>query len=98
MHQLSYDEDWEFPYTYLEFKELIGCGAFGKVYKAEAYGIGLMNSRDKSTQAKKQRRQLNKAQSKTKLAHYEESCCTTVAVKTTKGNDEVMSFLQAHCF
>ena len=85
MHNLSYDEDWEFPYKYLEFKELIGCGAFGKVYKANAYGIGLMNSRDKSTHAKKQRKQLNKTPNKTKLAHCEESESRIVAVKTTKG-------------
>ena len=86
MHNLSYDEDWEFPYKYLEFKELIGCGAFGKVYKAKAYGIGLMNSRDKSTHAKKQRKQLNKTPNKTKLAHCEENESRIVAVKTTKDN------------
>ena len=86
MHDLSYDKDWEFPFMYLKFQELIGCGAFGKVYKAKAYGICLMNSRDKSTQAKKQRKQLNKARNKMKLAHYKENECMTVAVKTTKGN------------
>ena len=92
MHNLSYDEDWEFPYKYLEFNELIGCGAFGKVYKAKAYGIGMMNSRDKSAQAKKQRKQLNKAREKTKLLHCEETECLTVAVKTTKGNSISLNY------
>ena len=54
MHSLSYDKDWEFPFTFLEFKEELGCGAFGKVYKAEAFGIMILKSRDKSSYAKKQ--------------------------------------------
>lgn len=86
MHDLSYDEDWEFPYMYLEFNELIGCGAFGKVYKAKAHGMELLHPRDKSTQARKQRKQLNKARGKMKLVYSEENSCMTVAVKTTKGN------------
>ena len=83
---MSYDEDWEFPHTYLDFQELIGCGAFGKVYKAKAYGIGLMNSRDKSTQAKKQRKEFTKARYKPNLALCDEKESITVAVKTTKGD------------
>ncbi|XP_028408249.1 platelet-derived growth factor receptor alpha-like [Dendronephthya gigantea] len=38
MHDLSYDEDWEFPYMYLKFNELIGCGAFGKTCESLAGG------------------------------------------------------------
>jgi hypothetical protein len=97
MHNLSYDQDWEFPYKYLEFEEMIGCGAFGRVYKAKAYGIGLMNSRDKSTHAKKQRKQLNKTPNKMKLAQYEQNECMIVAVKTTKGNLPLQTYLFLCC-
>ena len=60
--------------------ELLGCGTFGKVYKAQAYSSGVLNLRPKSDQAKKQRRKLYKSQAK-----LEQSVSTIVAVKTTKG-------------
>lgn len=73
----------------MEFKEVLGCGAFGKVYKALANGIGMLNSRDKSADAKKQRKQLKKAREKMKLTHTEENKSTIVAVKTTKDNPHI---------
>ena len=33
-------DEFEFGYHRLEFKQIIGKGAFGKVFLAEAYGIG----------------------------------------------------------
>ena len=85
MHSLSHDKDWEFPFTFLEFKEELGCGAFGKVYKAEAFGIMILKSRDKSSYAKKQREKLNSLSTKMKLDNTTEYGTTTVAVKTIKG-------------
>ncbi|NXR26355.1 FLT3 kinase, partial [Cinclus mexicanus] len=37
--EFEYDIKWEFPRENLEFGEVLGCGAFGKVVNATAYGI-----------------------------------------------------------
>ncbi|XP_071951646.1 vascular endothelial growth factor receptor 1-like [Antedon mediterranea] len=36
---LPYDQKWEFPRERLKLSRIIGRGAFGRVYKAEAFGI-----------------------------------------------------------
>lgn len=33
------DTNWEFPKDQIQFDKIIGQGAFGTVYRAEAYGI-----------------------------------------------------------
>uniref|UniRef100_U3K1Q1 receptor protein-tyrosine kinase n=1 Tax=Ficedula albicollis TaxID=59894 RepID=U3K1Q1_FICAL len=37
--EFEYDIKWEFPRENLEFGQVLGCGAFGKVVNATAYGI-----------------------------------------------------------
>ncbi|KFQ34249.1 Receptor-type tyrosine-protein kinase FLT3, partial [Mesitornis unicolor] len=37
--EFEYDLKWEFPRENLEFGQVLGCGAFGKVMNATAYGI-----------------------------------------------------------
>lgn len=38
-YELPLDTKWEFPRMYLQLGKSLGEGAFGKVVKAEAYGI-----------------------------------------------------------
>lgn len=38
-YELPLDVDWEFPREHLQLGKSLGEGAFGKVVKAEAYGI-----------------------------------------------------------
>ncbi|NXC42229.1 FLT3 kinase, partial [Penelope pileata] len=38
-HEFEYDLKWEFPRENLEFGQVLGSGAFGKVVNATAYGI-----------------------------------------------------------
>ncbi|EDO49315.1 predicted protein, partial [Nematostella vectensis] len=37
--EIEYDEEWEFDRTYLVIREVLGEGAFGKVMRAEAFGL-----------------------------------------------------------
>ncbi|KAL8190953.1 UNVERIFIED_CONTAM: Receptor-type tyrosine-protein kinase flt3 [Gekko kuhli] len=37
--EMEYEQKWEFPRENLEFGQVLGSGAFGKVVKATAYGI-----------------------------------------------------------
>lgn len=42
--QLPYDPKWEFPRQKLRFGKTLGSGAFGKVVRATAYGLGSADS------------------------------------------------------
>lgn len=87
MHDLSYDKDWEFPVNLLEISgDFLGRGNFGNVYEGKAYGIALLNPRDKSCQARNRRKKLRKSTTKKVIENKNEAqLATRVAIKTVKG-------------
>lgn len=56
--ELPYDTDFEFPRERLRMVNVIGSGNFGKVWLAQAYEIRLLDPRNKSEAAKKQREEI----------------------------------------
>ena len=93
--ELPYDPDWEFPRDRLNFVKMIGSGAFGEVWLAEAEGILTLDPRDKTSIAAKRRSKIKRSQRYTHLytkerkkAQLPESSGekTFVAVKTLKGS------------
>ena len=91
---LPYDPDWEFPRERLNFVKMIGSGAFGEVWLAEAQGILTLEPRDKTSNAAKRRLKIRKSQRYThvhgsvkKKNALTDSVSekTLVAVKTLKG-------------
>ena len=91
---MPYDTDWEFPRDRLNFLKMIGSGAFGEVWLAEAEGILTLEPRDKTSNAAKRRSKIRRSQRYTHLSGREkkkkalpESARekTLVAVKTLKG-------------
>lgn len=56
--ELPYDPEWEFPRQRLEFDRVIGSGAFGEVWIANARGINALNPTDKSLSAARRRSRL----------------------------------------
>ena len=85
---------WEFPRKKFKIIRLIGSGAFGEVWLAEAEGILKLNQRDEESEASerrqkvKRRLKLRAKERGVRLEYvnfsYEER--TLVAVKTLKGN------------
>lgn len=68
----------------------LGGGAFGDVYKAQAYGIHLLDPRNKSQEARTKRKELCKiAKTGEYISHVEKD----VAVKTVKGWRDLKKYL-----
>lgn len=93
--ELPYDPDWEFPRDRLNFLKMIGSGAFGEVWLAEAEGILTLDPRDKTSIAAKRRSKIKRSQRYTHLHVKEKKKSalpestgekTLVAVKTLKGD------------
>ncbi|XP_065058967.1 vascular endothelial growth factor receptor 2-like [Rhopilema esculentum] len=93
--ELPYDPDWEFPRDRLNFLKMIGSGAFGEVWLAEAQGILTLEPRDKTSNAAKRRSKIRKSQRYTHVHGSEKKKNaltdtvtekTLVAVKTLKGD------------
>ena len=92
---LPYDPDWEFPRERLSFLKMVGSGAFGEVWLAEAQGILVLDPRDKTSNASKRRSKMRRSQrythmngrdKKKSIAQAEVSFeKTMVAAKTLKG-------------
>ena len=64
-NELPYDPDWEFPRNGLNFIRILGSGAFGQVWMAEAEGILALDSRNKTSEATRRRKKI-----KRNLRHY----------------------------
>ncbi len=93
--ELPYDPDWEFPRERLSFLKMIGSGAFGEVWLAEAQGILILDPRDKTSNASKRRSKIRRSHRYTHMNGKDRNKSaarndvsvekTMVAVKTLKG-------------
>ncbi|CAB4006860.1 vascular endothelial growth factor receptor 2-like, partial [Paramuricea clavata] len=80
-NKLPYDAEWEFPRNRLKFSRELGCGAFGKVFLADAMGIVAFDPRG-STKRRPSRRRFGGS---IRRNHYvNNNKMTKVAVKTLK--------------
>ena len=93
--ELPYEPEWEFPRERLNFIRVIGSGAFGEVWIADAKGIKALKPTDKSLSATRRRSRLRVS---TKVPSAVLNCLCkdvlcddklVVAVKTLKGNNQV---------
>ena len=58
--QLPYDPDFEFPRERLRMVKVLGSGQFGEVWLAQAFQIKMLDPRNKSPEANKQRDKIKK--------------------------------------
>ncbi|CAB4006801.1 vascular endothelial growth factor receptor 2-like [Paramuricea clavata] len=81
-NKLPYDAEWEFPRSKLRLSRELGCGAFGKVFLADAMGILAFDPRGSTCKRRSSRRRFGGSVGRNH--YFNNNQMTKVAVKTLK--------------